>query len=85
MTSYHHHGNGKVGSELVVAPGTGSSIAVFVNAPLMNQLRMLLVGIIRVLGHMEQLLKVLLDISIPVFVGHGELRACTYNKTRLSA
>lgn len=51
--TYHHHGNGEVGSELVVTPGAGGSTAVFVNAPLMNQLWVLLVGITRVLGHME--------------------------------
>lgn len=77
ITSYHHHGNGEVGSELVVAPGTGSSKAVFVNASLMNQLGVQLVGVIWVLGHIEQLLKVLLDFSIPVFIGHRELCACT--------
>lgn len=79
MNAHHHHGNGKVGSELVVTPGAGGSIAVFVNPPLMDQLRMLLIGVIRVMGHIEHLLKVLLDFSVPFFIGHRELFACKYN------
>lgn len=78
MNPHHHHGNGKVGSELVVTPGAGGSIAVFVNPPLMDQLRMLLIGVIRVMGHIEHLLKVLLDFSVPLFIGHRELFACKY-------
>lgn len=79
MNPHHHHGNCKVGSELVVTPGAGGSIAVFVNPPLMDQLRMLLAGVIWVMGHIEHLLKVLLDFSIPLFIGHRELFACRYN------
>ncbi len=76
---HHHHGNGKVGSELVVTPGAGSAIAVFVNPPLMNQLGMLLIGVIRVMGHIEHLLKILLDFSVPFFIGHRKLFAYRYN------
>lgn len=41
---------------------------------------MLLVGVIWVMRHIEHLLKVLLDFSVPLFIGHRELFAYRYNR-----
>lgn len=73
QSSYHHHGDGEVGSELVVAPCARGSTAVLINPHLMDQLRMFLIGIFGVTRHIEHFLEIVLNLSVPLFVGHREL------------
>lgn len=76
MATHHHHGNAKVGPELVVTPWAGSSMAVLVDASLVDQVGVLLIGVLLVVGHIEVLLKVDLDLMVPILIGHLQLLTC---------
>ena len=85
MATHHHHGNAKVGPELVVTPGAGGSVAVLVDASLVDQVGVLLVGVLLVVGHIEVPLKVGQDLMVPLLIGNLHLLTCkgkqSYNKT----
>lgn len=51
-------------------------MAVLVNASLVDQVGVLLVGVILVVGHIEVLLKVDLDLMVPILIGHLQLLTC---------
>lgn len=68
-STYHHHGNGEVGSQLVVAPGAGRSVGVFIDASLVHQVRAFLIGVVRVPGHPEPCFEGLLELLVPLGVG----------------
>lgn len=74
--TYHHHGNGEVGPELVVAPGAGRSVGVLIDASLVYQLRPFLVGVVRVLGHPERSFEGLLQLLVPLGVGDKHQLTC---------
>ena len=65
-TTYHNHSDGKVGPELVVAPGTRGSVTVLVDSPLVDQVRVALVRAVGVVRDVEVPLKVLLDLTVPL-------------------
>lgn len=67
--TYHHHGNGEVGPQLVVAPGARRSIGVFIDASLVHQVRAFLIGVLRIRGHPESCFKGLLELLVPLGVG----------------
>lgn len=71
VCTYHHHGNGEIGSELIVTPGTGGTICVFVNASFVHQLWILFMLFLWIWRHIEHLLKVILDPAVPLLVRHS--------------
>lgn len=68
IATYHHHGNGEVGSELVVTPGARSPKTVLVDASFVDQLWLFLLRILWIMGNVELLLKILLDVTIPLHI-----------------
>lgn len=79
IATYHHHGNGEVGSELVVTPGARSPKTVLVDASFVDQLWLFLLRILWIMGNVELLLKILLDVTIPLHIWH---RIClSWNQT----
>lgn len=72
-SAHHHHGDGEIGSQLVVTPGAGSSVAVLINASLMHQLRVLFIWVRGILRHPELRFKGLLELLVPLSVGDEHL------------
>lgn len=48
-------------------------MAVLVDACLVHQVWMFLIGVLKVVRHVKHLLKVLLDLSVPLFIGHRDV------------
>lgn len=79
LSAYHHHGNSEVGSQLVVAPGAGGSIAVLIDAFFMHQIRVFLIRVIWAPRHPEACFKGLLELLVPLGVRDKHL--FTWNTT----
>lgn len=62
---YHHHGNSKVGSQLIVTPWAGGSITIFINVTFMHQVRVHLIRVLRVSRHPKSRFKRLLELLVP--------------------
>lgn len=77
-SAYHHHGDSEVGSELVVAPGAGGAVTVLIDAFLVHQLGVLLVGVIWGTGHPEASFKGLAELLVPL--GVRDEHFLTWNK-----
>lgn len=67
--TYHHHGNSKVGSQLVVTPWAGGSITIFINVTFMHQVRVHLIRVLRVSRHPKSRFKRLLELLVPWGIG----------------
>lgn len=67
-STYHHHGNGEVRSQLVVAPGARGSVAVLIDAFFVDQFGVFLTGVLWVFRHPESKLKGLLQLLVPLGV-----------------
>lgn len=77
---YHDHGDGEVGSELVVGPELGSPNTVLIDAASVDQLWLLLTCHWCTI-HPEMLLKVLLNQAAPFLEWHCYFLSCKAKKT----
>lgn len=75
LSTYHHHADREVGSQLVVTPGAGGSAAVFINPLFMHQVEPFLIGVLRVPRHPKICFEGLLELLVPLGVGDKHFSA----------